>query len=88
MGLRLSLSVNEAVLLGDDIEIRVVGFNVRPGGCSAELLFTAPREVPIVREELLDKARAEAEAEAEVDGAPLRSRIGNRTHPRAGGAIQ
>ena len=57
---------DESVMLGDDIEVKVV--SVRPDG-RVRLGFVAPRDVPIYRREVWLKIKADQEGSATYDHA-------------------
>ena len=46
----LAVAEGERVLVGNDIEIKVVGFGHSAAGKTARLGITAPREIPVDRE--------------------------------------
>lgn len=59
-GLTLTRRVDEAILIGDDIEITVIGIQ----GKQARIHVSAPREVTVLRKELKERDKA-----GEVDAA-------------------
>ena len=62
----LSRKVNETIVMGDEIEVTVLeilGERVKIG-------INAPRDVPIVRQELLNQAPAEHPSAAQPTGSP------------------
>jgi len=56
----LTRKENEKILIGDDIEITVVGVD----NGSVQLGITAPREIEILRKELLEDVKKENRAAA------------------------
>jgi carbon storage regulator CsrA len=59
MMLILSAAEGERILIGDSIEIKVVGFGHCPKGKTARLGITAPREIPVDREVIREKIAQE-----------------------------
>ena len=55
----LSRREDEAILIGDDIKIMVLGIN----GGTVKLGITAPRDIPIHRAEIIHKIQEEQAAE-------------------------
>jgi len=55
--LRLTRRIGESVVIGDGIEVTIM--NIR--GHQVHLGITAPREVKVIRDELLERDRAENE---------------------------
>lgn len=51
----LTRRIGERLYIGDDIQITVVGVN----GNQVRLGVAAPRDIPVHREEIYDKLRAE-----------------------------
>lgn len=58
MGLVLSRSIGQSVMIGDDIEIKVAAI----GSGKARLFIVAPKDVPVHRREVWVKMQQKVEA--------------------------
>jgi carbon storage regulator len=56
MGLVLDRKLDESIMIGDDIEIVVVGFH---GKESVQLSIKAPKEIPVHRREVWERIQNE-----------------------------
>lgn len=61
MALVLSRKQNEAIMIGDDIEIVIVEIK----GDKVRLAVTAPSEIPVNRREIYDAIKREMERDGE-----------------------
>ena len=55
----LTRRLGETILVGDDIRITIAGVN----GHQVRLAIDAPRDVPVHREEVYDRIKADIEAQ-------------------------
>ena len=55
----LSRSHRESVMIGDDIEVKVLRIDTVRGVAVLQIGFDAPREVTILRKEIWDKVQEE-----------------------------
>lgn len=53
--LLLSRRIGESIMIGDNVVIRVLGVS----GCQIRLGIAAPKEVPVHREEIFNRIKAE-----------------------------
>ena len=74
----LSRQPDEAIMIGDDIQITVVGVR----GEKVRLGITAPPHVPVHRKEVYEAIKAEAEAQAEASGKPA-AKVESLAKPRS-----
>lgn len=66
MALVLMRAAEESIMIGDNIEIIVMGFKRSKSGDCVKLLFKAPREVAIYRKEIwLEKQEEKRRADAD-----------------------
>ena len=63
----LTRKIGESILIGEGIEVRVVGVN----GKKVRLGMTAPSDVPILRDEIIQKRESPAADSKKVEHALL-----------------
>ena len=59
--------VHQVVRIGDDIEVKVLGIN----GNRVRLGITAPKQIPVHREEVYDRMKHESETVKNSPGRPV-----------------
>ena len=59
----LTRHINESIMIGDDIEIKILDIK----GRQARIGITAPRDIPVHREEIYEQIQRQKEDEALID---------------------
>ncbi len=59
----LTRRIDEALMIGDDIEIRILDII----GCQAKIGINAPREIAVHREEVYERIQRQKEGETLID---------------------
>jgi carbon storage regulator len=73
-------NVHQVVTIGDDIEVKVLGVK----GNQVRLGITAPKQIPVHREEVYDRIKHEIGTVKSLEGLPVAATSATRARGSAG----